>query len=380
MSTNEENPGGFELATTDPELDSFLGLDEVTDINLLEAQPNLQIEMSPEQAAEIVARNEEGEGKADGEDEDPSLILDEAGLINHLLEAKGIKEGMVRIQNEDGTEEDIAFSELTSEEQLEILNTPNEEPQNFEEHELNTIEWLRKNEVTFEQAVEYFSKKAVEEALASSAASQSISEYTDEEIYTLDLISKYNDLSEEEIKIELDKQNEHPELFKKKVDALRQLYLQAEQDEITQAETENQRIAQEEFDLTANKLVTVAKEVEDIGGLDIELEDKQEVLGFILNKDVNGLSDFGKLLDDPKALFEIAWYAKKGKQAFETIHEYYKKEITEANRKGYEKGKAENKPAESSKPTNKAVIRPKAKQNITGQSNYMSVEELYKDL
>jgi hypothetical protein len=38
------------------------------------------------------------------------------------------------------------------------------------------------------------------------------------------------------------------------------------------------------------------------------------------------------MLNDPRKLLEIAWYAKKGQEAFETLHSYYKKEIDKVSR------------------------------------------------
>ena len=66
--------------------------------------------------------------------------------------------------------------------------------------------------------------------------------------------------------------------------------------------------------------------------LELEDDDKEEVLQFLLNKDINGQSDFVKLLNDPKALFQLAWFATKGQEAFSTIHDYYKKEIDMARK------------------------------------------------
>ncbi len=58
----------------------------------------------------------------------------------------------------------------------------------------------------------------------------------------------------------------------------------------------------------------------------------EEVLQFLLSKDINGQSEFVKLLNDPNALFQLAWFATKGQEAFSTIHDYYKKEIDTARK------------------------------------------------
>ena len=391
MAENNEPVEEFQPSVTDAELINYLEL-EPAEGEYSGFEENMN-ELSPEETAALLAAgtkpegekpNEgltpaesetepEGEGETNG---DPELTPQDE-LILKLLEAKGIKDGLVKIENEDGTEEDIAFADLTEEEQLNILNTSVDDLA-LSDSELSAVEFLRTNNVTLEQTIEYFTKKAVAEATATQTAEKSVAEYTDEEIYAFDLIQRFKDWTEEDIQLELDKQQEHPELFKRKVDALREEYLQLEKDSVTQQEADAKRLEEEEFEKITNTLVEVARGVEDIGGLDIELEDKQEVLGFILNKDVNGVTDFAKLMDDPKQLFELAWYAKKGKEAFQTIHDYYKNEITEASRKGYEKGKAEAKPATKTNPL-RTAIKPKQTNNpnFPVQDDYTSLDDLH---
>jgi len=382
----ENNVDNFELGEIDPIFDDYLELQSVDGDNATE-QPVLSIDMSPEQAATIVAEQEKIEKDSANleQNQEENQEEGEPNLLLKLLEARGIKDGLVKIQEEDGTELDIPFDDLTAEEQFNILNDSKEEAPALAEHEQSALDFLRKNNVTLEEAIDYFTKKAVEEALADNVAESTVEGYSDEEIYAFDLLSKYKDLTEEEVLIELDKQQEHPELFKKKVDALRQQYLQAEKDQLTDKENASIKKEADEFQNITNNLIEVAKGVEDYGGIDIEIADKQDVLGFILNKDVNGITEFSKLLDKPEALFEIAWYAKKGKEAFDTLHEYYKKEITEANRKGYEKAKEELKVQQPKKDiATKLVIKQKQNNNSNSlfdkQTQYPGVESLYDDL
>ena len=79
--------------------------------------------------------------------------------------------------------------------------------------------------------------------------------------------------------------------------------------------------------MLVDSMVEVAQETDELFDLELEDDDKEEVLQFLLNKDINGQSEFVKLLNDPNALFQLAWFAIKGQEAFSTIHDYYKKEI-----------------------------------------------------
>jgi len=57
--------------------------------------------------------------------------------------------------------------------------------------------------------------------------------------------------------------------------------------------------------------------------LDIDDQDKDDVLRFLLERDATGKTEFIKLLDNPAALFHLAWFATKGGQAIGTIHQFY---------------------------------------------------------
>ena len=81
--------------------------------------------------------------------------------------------------------------------------------------------------------------------------------------------------------------------------------------------------------------------MQDIGGLDLDIDDKNDVLSYILDKDINGTSQFIKSLDSPDKLFELAWYATKGNEAFNILHDYYKKQIDQTRKSAYDKGREE---------------------------------------
>lgn len=384
----DELEDDFTPVEADDVLDSFLELESV-DSPSAETHATLDIPMSPEQAAQVLqeqerlAELEEGNDNS-GEGDQEQVNLDP--LVLQLLEAKGIKDGLVQMENEDGSIEEIPFNELSSEEQFNILNTELESNDlGLNDTEAGDLQFLRDNGVTLEQAIQYFSNKAIEDYVASTQnpTADTVAGYSDEEIYALDLLARNKDLTEEEIQTRIDKQREHPDLFKEKVDSLREEYLQLEKDQVAEREAEITRQANESYQQVAESLVAVAKETDYIGGLDIEVEDKQEVLGFILNKDDNGVTEFGKLLEDPKALFEIAWYAKKGKEAFDVIHDYYKKEISEASKRGYEKGKSEVAPPKPGSNLKVAVRNGNSNNKSTnsqGNDGIKSVEDLYNDL
>lgn len=246
-------------------------------------------------------------------------------LINNLLAQRGITDASkIQIEDEDGNIQELDFNSLPIEEQLEILQ---QETPELDDSEIETINYLRENGVGIQELIEYHRNQAIQEYLQSQQTDYTVDNLSDEELYKLDIASRYEDLSEEELEIELQKELNNPDLFKKKVDKLREVYKQEEIAEQTELAKQAELEEEQNYQVLIDSMVEVAQETNELFDLELEDEDKEEVLQFLLNKDINGQSEFVKLLNDPKALFQLAWFATKGQEAFSTIHDYYKKEI-----------------------------------------------------
>lgn len=321
--------------------------------------------------------NEENEGSQDDtHDYQPDA------LILSLLKAKGIDPEAVKFENEDGEIEEVPFSSLSEEERFNILNSSDADIDfGLNDDEVGTLNFLRENNVSFEDAIKYYQRQAIQEYIDSQNINGvEINQYTDEELYVLDLKSKYEDLTDDEIEIELSKQIEHPELFKKKMDKIRSEYEDLEKQQLEQAKTEQQTKDEEAYKLVETNLINAAENINDIGGLDLDVDDKNQVLTYLLQEDLNGTSAFVKSLDDPNTLFELAWFATKGKEAFSIIHDYYKNQIETVRKTTYEKAKQEfsSKPKEDGdKTTKKAVL--KAPTTKVDKKEYLSINDLQID-
>lgn len=264
-------------------------------------------------------------------------------LINDILTTKGIVDHTIHYEDEDGNIVDEDFYSLTRKEQLAILNSSDRDINyDLEDAEVDAINFLRESGVSLEEAIDHFKREAVQEFIDSqNIAGIEVDQYSDEQLFALDLKAKYEDLTDDEIAIEIEKQLEHPDLFKKKVDKLRTDYKEIEKSQLEDARLRQEGEEEQRFAELQENLVTVAQSVEDIGGLDLDNNDKNEVLSYILDKDINGVSPFIKSLDSPEKLFELAWFATKGKEAFGIIHDYYKKQIDSVRKTSYERGKEE---------------------------------------
>src|ERR1041385_598583 len=109
----------------------------------------------------------------DGEDEEEEETttttsqwdsLAENEVINELLLAKGIADpSKLNYENEDGTLSEVNFYELPYNEQLNILKANDDVNTILDTEEIDTINFLRTHNVTLEEAIEYYQRKAIED-------------------------------------------------------------------------------------------------------------------------------------------------------------------------------------------------------------------------
>lgn len=232
-------------------------------------------------------------------------------LISFLSE-HGLRDGKVTYENEDGSTEEVDFNELDSDEKLNILKeltTPN-----LSKDEIEVINYLRSNNATIQDVITYYSQKAVEDYIKENGPVEkqySVDEYSDDELYIADLKTKFSDMTEEDIKTDLEIAKENEELFKKKVEIIRKQY-KAQEEETAKERVKEQ---EEQFNNFKTSLETQLTEFNEISmdykdsksdRLQIEDSEKEEIYKYILNQDENGTTQFFKDLNDPKMLVELA--------------------------------------------------------------------------
>jgi hypothetical protein len=276
--------------------------------------------------------DEDVEGSYEDEENNSTSSDDNESALISFLKSRGINDpDKLQFQNEDGSIEEISFDELSKEEQLQILNNI-EAPLDLSNDEINMLNFFRSNNITLDDYVNARVNQAMQEA-NNTEQSLYIDQLNDQELFVLDLKYKYPDLTDEELTTELENALEDEQLFEKKVNKLRRDYTELEQKQKAAEETERIAKAEQNYNQLVNSMVAEAQAVEDYHGLILDDQDKDDVLKFLLQKDVNGNTEFYKLLSNPQALFKLAWFASKGDEAFETLHSYYKKEIDKVSRK-----------------------------------------------
>lgn len=304
----------------------------------------------------------------------------ELDVVELLLKNKGIVDPhAILFEDEDGIETTRDFYELSREEQLDLLES-NDSDLNYglEDDEVETINYLRENNITLSELIDYYKKEAVEEYQNANQADFEIDNYTDEELYVLDLKAKYDELTNEELEIELTKALESPDLFKKKADKIRGDYKTLEQ-ESRNAEKDEQLASQDEaFSQIINVLADVATNTDDMYGITLEDQDKEDIINLIIDRDLNGVTPLVKALDNPEQLFKAAWFISKGEEAFSILHNYYKQEIENVRKASYQKGKEESVKGLPSKPINRITYGTQPR--TTTSNKPMHIDDFYNNI
>jgi hypothetical protein len=259
------------------------------------------------------------------EDEDFNQDQDDQkeDLISKLLSAKGINPEKIQMYDEEDNLTEVNFNDLTDEEKLEILNW-HEETALPSDDELETLNYLKKNNMTLKDFAEWQKQVGVQEYLANQKPESEIDGYSDDEIIAYDFIQRFGDeMTDEEIDAEIERLKENEEAYKKRVNLLRTAYKNEEeaQAKLYEQQTEANRIS------FVNAYNEAARDLNDIQGIRLGDDDKQELLQFVLEKDDSSKTGFSRALDDPASVLKMAWFLKHGEEAFDATLDYFKKEI-----------------------------------------------------
>lgn len=238
----------------------------------------------------------------------------------------------IRILNEDNEEEEVTFDDLSDDEKIALLESVNQPM--LSDNELEVINFLRDHNTDLNG----FAKSIREQTIAemSGKKTSTVDEVSDDDLFRFDLIDRYGfdrEKDAEEIENILEKEKENENLYNRKIKALREEYKQMETD---QQEAEAKAAAaeqQQQWEQLKDNLIQVARNTNVINGLELDNQDKNEVLSCILNQDeVTGQTDFYKFYNNPEMMFKMAWYALKGDEAFRAVEDYYKAKLAEARR------------------------------------------------
>lgn len=273
---------------------------------------------------------------------------EEDGLLEKALRNRGIDPKNIQIVNEKGEVETISFSDLTEEEQLDILSDKNEEQSPISDVEMETINYLRANGITLEEFAKLQRDQAVADYIASAGTETDIDSYSDDEIIAYDFITRFGEeMTDEEIDSEIERLKQDEEAYSKRVNLLRTKYkeqeLAAEQEKQKTLEQEHQAQEQE----LINAFVSAATNIGDIQGVILEDNDKEELLDFVLTRDAAHRTGFSKAMDNPDNVLKMAWYLLHGDEVFNSTVDYYKNLVAQSRRQAQPAPRAVRKPQQA---------------------------------
>ena len=269
----------------------------------------------------------------DSSEDENNKSHDSGDFLHNFLKEKGIEDpSKLQWEDENGEITDVDFDSLSDEDKLNVLNSLSDP--GLSQHEIDVVNYLRQNGVTFNQVIDYFSKKAVDDYIAQNPDSvptktYTIDDYTDEELYLADLKSKYPDFTDEELTSKLNSAKSNEELFKKEVNALRTEY---KNEEDAQVEAQKQK-EQQDYDNLVSNLQNILGNFNEVvldstdpesDVLEIEDSDKDQVLAYLLNQDTDGKSQLVKDLENPTTLIELAWLRTQGRALIDNSTRYWK--------------------------------------------------------
>ena len=266
-------------------------------------------------------------------------------FIDSLLRSRGIQDRTkINFTDDSGEIVEQNWDNLSTEEKLNILNTSEEDPsQELDESEISLINAIRESRLTPEEYLNNLQQQSVNNYIQNAQdiqRSYKIDEYSDDELFIFDLMSKASDITDQEAQEALEAAKSNEALFQKQVEAIRN-QLKAQEDEaIQQAQFEQEEQERERFNQYSSQIADYIGEFDEFSGYDLNLsnEDRDDLYEFITGVDGAGNNHFAKALSDPETLVKAAWLTLNGQQMIEDITNYFQNEIKQVRKESYKKG------------------------------------------
>lgn len=298
------------------------------------------------------------------DDSDDNLDnLDNEGLILSLLKSKGIEDiSKIKFENDEGEIDEVDWNSLSSKDKLNILNSSLEEKSELDASEMELINAIRNSQLTPAEYVQYLQRVSVENYIQNTSnemQTYSVDQYSDDELYVMDLINRTNDITQEEAEEALERAKSNEALFKKQIGAIRNEYKKAEEESLQYAKLKQEQEAQEQFNQFAESIENSIINFKEFSGCELNMsnEDMQDLYSFITGTDNAGNNWFSKALNDSDSIVQMAWFLLNGEKMIQDINEYYQREITNVRKESYNKGLKDA----AKKDTTTVAYKPKGK-------------------
>lgn len=251
--------------------------------------------------------------------------------LTKFLKNKGVDREKVRIQDDNGEIKEYKFDDLDDVTKYGILNTEDELP--ITDEEIDVINFLRDQEMSLPQFIELQKRQAIQEYLQQNQEPEYYTDQlSDDDLFKFDLQSKIKDLSDEDAEAQLENAKENEVFFKRRIEALRKEYKDKEDAETRAYEQQAAQQQEEAYNQLVDLYTNTSLDIEDINGMELDNEDRNEVLTFLLDRDASGQTGFIKLMNNPRKVFEMAWFALKGEEAHNALTSYWDNKVKMAER------------------------------------------------
>ena len=158
---------------------------------------------------------------------------------------------------------------------------------------------------------------------------------SDDELFCIDLLDKIgsDNITDEELQQALDNAKSNESLFNKQVASLRVYYKDLEEKRHQQLEIEKQQQAEQEFTVFTNNIVEAIRGFNALEDVPVELshEEMEDLANYILTRDAQGYTEFGRLFNDPVQVTRAAFWMLKGTEILNEMQN----QIKEAYLRGY---------------------------------------------
>ena len=301
---------------------------DTPDVEQNNQDPSQQVE--PTQSEETVSDQEEKQS---------------TDAISDYLKTIGIQDSnKIKFEDEHGNIQEKPWNDLTEEEKLNILKTPNvkqtdpSEASNYglDDSETALINYLRQNNLSPDE----YSSMLQEQGKNSVTPDKvyQVDNYSDDELYLADMQLRAKDMSDEELQQALENAKANPDSYAKYVQGLRNEYKALEDQQTQQEQAELQAQQQEQYNQFSNSVINAIDNFSSVGDLDIDMndDDKGELAQFILGQDGAGVNYITKALNDPNSLVAASWFLLHGQEAFNEIQDYVANQVKAAHKAGYD--------------------------------------------
>ena len=291
---------------------------------------------------------------------EPSNANQEDDFTTEVLKIRGINDpSKIKFEDQTGAVVERAWDELSREEQLNIIvGDQNAEENELSDDEAALLKAIRKSGNGVEDYLRAYVEENAPEQTVATEPSYKINELSDDEVYALDLLEKVGseNITDEELQAAIDAAKQNETLYKKTVEGLRQEYIRLQQDREAQQQNEVAARQQAQFQKFATSINSEIQHMNQFMGQELELsqDEKEELSSFMLELDENGVSAFGRAMQDPEVFTQAAFWLLNQ----EKISEELTKQMQETYKRGYEQAK---KDLQGAKPSSKFVFKPQQK-------------------